>query len=290
MKPPFSYFGGKTRLAPWIAGLLPPHRVYVEPFAGSAAVLFAKSPATQHEIINDVYGEVVNFFRMLRERPEDLELACRLTPYARDEYTATDLEAPELDDLERARRWWVRSTQAFGSVSARSGWSTSIEQNSNNARTVLNRIGRFAASADRLSKVTIENRDALEVIDRYDAVDGVIYCDPPYLGSVRTSFRDGRRPNGDYPSEFETDAQHADLAEILHHVDAHVIVSGYASELYDDVLFVDWHRLEQRVLARASNARGGRDRHRVEVLWSNRPLAATLFAGPGTCPISGEAT
>jgi DNA adenine methylase len=256
VKPPFSYFGGKTRLAPWIASLLPAHRVYVEPFAGSAAVLFAKSPATQHEIINDVYGEVVNFFR--------------------DEYNAADLEV-ELDELERARRWWVRSTQAFGSVSARSGWSTSIEQNSNNARTVLNRIGRFAASAERLAKVTIENRDALEVIDRYDAVDGIIYCDPPYLGSVRTSFRDGRRPNGDYPSEFETDDQHRELAGILHHVKALVIVSGYASELYDDELFPDWHRIEHRVLARASNARGGRDRHRTEVLWSNRPLEDALF-------------
>lgn len=276
MKPPFSYFGGKTRLAPWIASLLPPHRVYVEPFAGSAAVLFAKSPATQHEIINDIYGEVVNFFRMLRERAEDLELACRLTPYARDEYNAADLEV-QLDDLERARRWWVRSTQAFGSVSARSGWSAAIEQNSNNARTVLNRIGRFADSATRLAKVTIENRDALEVIDRYDAVDGIIYCDPPYLGSVRTSFRDGRRPNGDYPSEFETDEQHRELAGILHQVKALVIVSGYASDLYDDELFPDWYRVEQRVLARASNARGGRDRHRTEVLWSNRPLEMSLL-------------
>src|SRR4051794_15717834 len=71
LKPPIPYFGGKARIAPWIVSLMPPHRVYVEPFAGSAAVLFAKARAT-HEILNDVDGEVVNFFRVLRERPEDL--------------------------------------------------------------------------------------------------------------------------------------------------------------------------------------------------------------------------
>lgn len=278
MKPPFSYFGGKTSMAPWIASLLPAHRVYVEPFAGSAAVLFAKTPATQHEILNDVDGDVVNFFRVLRERPDDLELACRLTPYARDEYEGA-LELPPVDDeLERARRWWIRSTQAFGSVPQRSGWSTSIEQNSNNARTVLNRIGRFADSAARLARVTIEHRDALEVIDRYDAPDGVTYLDPPYLGSTRTSMGDGKRPGGDYAHEFATEGEHRDLAAVAHQAQATVIVSGYASELYDEHLYPDWYRLERRILARSANQRGSDNRHRTEVLWMNRPLDLALFA------------
>jgi DNA adenine methylase len=85
VRPPVAYFGGKGRLAPWIASLLPAHRVYVEPFCGSAAVLFAKAPST-HEVINDRYGDLVCFLRILRERPDEMELACRLTPYARDEY------------------------------------------------------------------------------------------------------------------------------------------------------------------------------------------------------------
>ena len=74
MRPPVTYFGGKSRLAPWIASLLPPHRVYVEPFCGSAAVLFAKAPST-HEVINDRDGNLVNFLRVLRTRPDELELA-----------------------------------------------------------------------------------------------------------------------------------------------------------------------------------------------------------------------
>lgn len=281
MKPPVSYFGGKSRIAPWIASLFPPHRVYVEPFMGSAAVFFAKAP-TKHAILNDLDGDVVNFFRMLRDRPDDLERVCRLTPYAREEYDAsvrTEL-ADVVDELERARLWWVRSSQSFGAVTKRgTGWSTSIAQNSNNGRTVLNRLDRFADSAHRLLEATIECTDALTVIDRYDAADALMYVDPPYLADVRTSFRDGRRPGGDYVHEFHSDDDHCALAAVLTEARAHVVVSGYASTLYDR-LFDGWDRVERRVLARASQRRGGELHHRVEVLWSNRPLEHRLdFSG-----------
>lgn len=112
LKPLVPYHGGKGRLAPWIVSLLPPHRVYVEPFAGSAAVLLAKAPST-HEILNDLDRNAMTFYRVLRDRAEDLELACRLTPYARDEFAAATLDDDGIDDLERARRWWVRTNQSF---------------------------------------------------------------------------------------------------------------------------------------------------------------------------------
>ena len=102
MRVPTSYFGGKSRLAPWIASLLPAHRTYVEPYFGSGAVLFAKPPS-HTEIVNDLDGEIVNFFRMLRDRLDDLERACLLTPYAREEYDACQID-PTLDGVERARR------------------------------------------------------------------------------------------------------------------------------------------------------------------------------------------
>ena len=281
-----AYYGGKSRLAPWIVSLLPRHRVYVEPFAGSAAVLFAKPPST-HEIINDLYGDVVCFFRVLREQPEELEVACRLTPYARDEYLAADLDEEGLDDLERARRWWVRSSQSFAQTAKiGTGWSTSVQRGSNNARSVWNRLGRFAAAAERLGAVTIENRDALEVIAAYDVDGGVIYCDPPYLGSTRTSVAGGRRPKGDYAHEFAAPEQHETLAETLMRCRATVLVSGYPSALYDE-LYEGWSRVERQVLCRASNGRSGRNFHRTEVLWSNRSLDDGLFAGQReTLPVS----
>lgn len=273
MKPPVSYFGGKTRIADWIANLLPAHRVYVEPFMGSAAVFFAKPPS-KHEILNDLDGNVVNFFRVLRDRGDELELACRLTPYARDEYEAAvaTIDSTVEDELERARLWWVLSTQAYGAVAKRgTGWSTSIVQNSNNARTVMNRVARFELIIERLQSATIENRNALEIIEKYDVNDGVIYCDPPYLDDVRTSFRDGRRPGGDYVHEFCTADEHRELARRLCACKGAVLVSGYASELYDE-LYDGWNKAERRVLARSSQRRGGNMRHRTETVWSNRPL------------------
>jgi len=275
MKPPMAYYGGKTRLAPWIVSLMPAHRVYVEPFAGSAAVLFAKTPA-RHEIINDLDDDVVNFFRVLRERPDEIEIACRLTPYARTEYSHCAGTDPTVDDLERARRWWVRSSQSFAKVAnVGTGWATSIERGSNNARSAWNRLSYFALAANRLGGVVIECRDALDVIDRYDAADGVIYADPPYLGATRTSIAGGRRPNGDYTVEYHTEAQHRTLAEALTTARATVLISGYPSPLYEG-LYRGWHRVARRVVRRTSNGRSSALPHVTEVVWSNRPLIDRL--------------
>lgn len=272
IKPLVPYHGGKSRLAPWIVSLMPTHRVFVEPFAGSAAVLLAK-PRSTHEVLNDVDGNVVNFYKVLREQPEDLEYACRLTPYARDEFAGADL-SEDLDDLERARRWWIRTNQSFvHTATTATGWSTSVLRGSNNARTVFNRIERFAAAAERLGHVTIENRDAFYVIERYGTPDGVIYADPPYLMSVRASAGQ-KRPGGDYVHEFGTEADHRELAEVLKASPSTVLLSGYHSPLYDE-LYAQWHQVEQKVLRRASNGRSGTQHHVDEVVWCNRPLGQT---------------
>ena len=108
LKPPFTYFGGKTAVAQRIVSLLPPHQHYIEPFAGSLAVLLAKPPSRM-ETVNDIDGDLMTFWQVLRDRPADLERVCALTPHSRAEHQlargATD------DDLERARRTWVRITQ-----------------------------------------------------------------------------------------------------------------------------------------------------------------------------------
>lgn len=273
MKPVFAYYGGKTRFAPWIASLLPTHRVYVEPFAGSAAVLLAKAPV-RHEVLNDLDGQVVNFYRVLRERCEDLELAVSLTPYSREEYALADFDEPGIDDLERARRWWVRSTQGFGqSATKATGWSISTQQNSPRMHQITNRMPRFAAVAERLRHVFIENQPALDIIERHASTsDACLYLDPPYLASTRTA------PNC-YRHEMGDDDSHRALAASVEDAKAHVVVSGYASPLYDEDLFAGWHRVERQVVRRAGNGRTRRLDNAVEVLWSNRPLAdaADLF-------------
>lgn len=263
MKPPVAYYGGKSRLAEWIVNAMPPHRVYVEPFLGSGAVFFAKRRA-RHEILNDVDGNLVTFFRVLRDQPDELERLCRLTPYAREEYELADFEADGLDDLERARRWWIRINASLAKTGRNgSGFSRSVQRGSNNARTVWNRLERFRWACERLAGVTIENRTALEVIADNAAADAVIYCDPPYLGETR------RSSGGAYVHEFATVEQHEQLAAVLDKTPATVLLSGYPSPLYEE-LYGGWHRMDRRVVIRPDLP------HATEVIWSNRPVGEQL--------------
>jgi DNA adenine methylase len=264
----FPYFGGKTTLAAQIIALMPPHRVYVEPYAGSAAVMLAKAPAV--DVMNDANGNVVAFFRVLRDRPDELEAACRLTPYSRDEYIAADLAATDIDDLERARRFWVRSSQSFGGViEARVTWSASPEVD--RPGQVRRKLDRFAAAARRLLDVTIDNRDAIDTIRRYGTADAVIYADPPYPDETRAG------PGG-YATDEPGAAHHVALAEALAATPAAVIVSGYASPLYAE-LYAGWHPVTIDTIVRAGALPGEALAARAEVLWLNRaPQTDRLFA------------
>ena len=272
MRAAFPYYGGKARLAAQIAGLLPGHRVYVEPFCGSAAVLFAKAPCA-HEVLNDRDGNVVTFFRVLREQPEELQRACQLSPYARDEYHACDLRE-DVYDLERARRFFVRATQSYnanGTFPGRSSWVTSLRQGGSKADSARRRADALHLCAERLRSAIIENRSALQMLAAYDSPTTVFYVDPPYLGSTRDSLSTGRRVR-DYAHDMTSPAEHAMLALALRGCRGTVLLSGYGSGLYDE-LYDGWDRLDVPVARSASNRLGAPSDRVHEVLWSNRPLA-----------------
>lgn len=278
MKPPFPYYGAKGRLAPWIVGLMPrEHRVYVEPFAGSAAVLFARPRPATHEVLNDLDGNVVTFFRVLRDREPELVRALELTPYSREEYRAADLDASaEIDELERARRFFVRTTQSYNACGAaagkRSSWSNGMRRGSSQATTVADLVDRLYYAAERLRRVVIENRPAAEIVRLYNAPDTVLYCDPPYLASTRTGLSNNKRTSGDYAHDTNTEADHRELAEALHESRSAVLLSGYPSPLYDE-LYGDWDRVEVSVQRPTTNRRGSTGSAGLEVVWSNRPLS-----------------
>ena len=274
LKPPFTYFGGKTAIADRIAALLPPHEHYVEPFAGSLAVLLAKPPSKM-ETVSDLDGDLVNFWRMLRERPQDLERACALTPHARAEYLAC--YEPAADDLERARRVWVNLTQGRGGQLRRTGWRYYADPSGGASMpSYLGAyVSRLMPAAERLTSVSLECLDALDIIGRYGQHTGtLIYADPPYLESVRAKHVRGTVRGPQYRHELRTDKDHQELAEALKAARAAVVLSGYDSPLYAE-LYDGWHRTE--IGAQAGN---GTARARTEVLWSNRPLiTGTLFDG-----------
>lgn len=272
MKAPFAYYGGKMGMARRIVSLMPEHRVYIEPFFGSGAVFFAK-PAAQHEIINDLDAAVVAFFRTLREQPGELERVCALTPHARAEYQAADVEEP-VADLELARRFWVRVNQSFGKAVNTTGWTVTTARNGSVPATVLSRLGRFAPCAERLMSVSIECCDAADLVTRLATPDAVVYADPPYLHEARRSNRQGA-DYADYRHD-SSEELHERLAAALNATEATVILSGYPSALYDR-LYAGWWTCDIEVTAHSSNARTSGRTGRTERIWSNRDLAH----GPG---------
>lgn len=260
IKPPFTYYGGKTTLAPRIAELLPKYDHYVEPFAGSLAVLLAKEPA-KHETVNDLDGDLVNFWRVLRDQPEELEWRAQMTPHSRAELElARNLDDAETD-IERARRVWVRLTQSRSNSMRHSGWRYLVNPDGagiSKPDYTSAYAARIPAAAKRLRGVSLECRDALEVVADYGKSPGVcIYADPPYLGSTRAS---------NYRHEMLEDSLHVKLAAALRECKASVVLSGYASPLYEE-LYPGWHRME----IKAPTALSGRAAEN-EVLWSNVPL------------------
>lgn len=272
MKPPFSYYGGKMGLAPRIVELLPPHRVYIEPFAGSLAVLFAK-PRSQFEIVNDLDGALVAFWRCLRDRRDELEHVCALTPHARAEFDTADVTA-DVDELELARRFWVRVNQSFAKTTGtRTGWSITTARSQPVPSTILSRLGRFGAAAERLAEVSIECCDAAGLVERLATPESVIYVDPPYLGSARSA-----AGGADYRCDMRDDADHERLAAALNATPATVVLSGYHSPLYDR-LYANWWTVEHPTKSTSSLSTDGKARtERLEVIWTNRPPAHTLFA------------
>jgi DNA adenine methylase len=287
MRPPTQYFGSKGRLAPWIASLLPPARTYVEPFCGSAAVLFAKAPSPT-EILNDQDGDLVLLFRVLRDRGPELARALRHTPYARAELAAANLDTPGLGELERARRVFVRLNMSISRTLGRQrGFAAAFNTNgADHAHKFASLVDQLEAAATRLRRVILEDRPALEVIAKYGAANAVIYCDPPYLDSTRSA--QAKRRGADYACEYATQAEHRELAAALHATPAAVLVSGYPSALYEQ-LYAGWWRLERMVDKPSSLTSGGRATHATEVVWSNRPLAVQLdlldHHRTGTVPI-----
>lgn len=261
MMPPFAYYGGKTNVADRIAAMLPAHQHYVEPFAGSLAVLLAKQPSKM-ETANDLSGDLMLFWRVLRDRPAELLRACALTPHSRSELEASrDLDG--CDDLERARRVWAWLSQSRTGTLKRTGWRFFIDPDGSSVGMPAyldGYVDRMAAVAERLHRVSLENRPALELITAYGGHEDVLlYCDPPYLAEVRS----GRN----YAHEMSAVDEHRQLAEALNECTAAVVVSGYNSPLYAE-LFNGWDRAE----IRTGNGQGGTYRSTVEVLWSNRSL------------------
>lgn len=263
-------------MAPWIISFFPKHRCYVEPFGGAASVLLRK-PRVHAEIYNDLDLTLINVFRTLRDKKAAAELRRRLeaTPFAREEFNLAYEETS--DPIEQARRTIVRSFMGFGSDGTNGIYRTGFRSSSNRSGTTpavdwANYPAALDAIIERLRGVTIENKDALLVMQEHDTPQTLHYVDPPYVPATRSA---GNRRRGAgyhvYKHDMET-ADHPPLLAGLCELSGMVLVSGYPSPLYDEALS-GWRKVERAALADGA-------RPRTECLWINPAAYLALGHGP----------
>jgi len=270
---PFSYYGGKYKHLNWLLPLLPSRKAYVEPFGGSGVVLLNREPSDV-ETFNDLHSEVTNFFATLREHPTELFNKITLSPYSEEDFEyADETDLGELDDIERARLFFLLVNQTYNNHLSQPSWSYNTSYSS---RGVSKKISNYQAKlrrlqpiADRLSNVQVTNRDAIDVIETFDTDDGLIYCDPPYP-------HDTRKDSSNYVEEM-TDEDHRELASVLRSCEADVALSSYQSELYEDELVsYGWDRHDAESKGTASTNKD--DHQRQEVLYVNYDVTEEMLA------------
>lgn len=262
----FSYYGGKFFLIAAIVAMMPVHTAYVEVFGGSASILLDKKPS-KVEVYNDINKEIVNFFYVLRNYPNELIKRLNSTPYSRDEFEIClkDIKS-ERAKIERARMFFVKQQQSF----AGRGNSWSFGVTCNHAGAYTNKVNKLELLSQRLKSVQIENRSFEFLITRYCKNENVLaYLDPPYMQETRASFND-------YAYEM-TDKDHEEMLKLVLRSKAKFMISGYDNELYNRML-KKWNRREFDAVCHSAHKAGQTNQtkpHRTEVIWYNYKLTTT---------------
>lgn len=255
MKAIMKYPGSKWSIANWIISFFPEHHSYLEPFFGSGAVLFNK-PRSNIETVNDLDGNVVNLFEWIRKDPERLAHEIYYTPYARQIYDNVFAAVPK-DSLGKAVNFYIRLNMGHGfrTNGEKVGWKNDVQgrERAYAATDWCNLPEKIMQAAERLRGVQIENRPAEEVMERFNNEKVLIYLDPPYMPEVRH----GKQ----YRHEMFTGNSHAQLLETAKAHKGPVLISGYKSDLYNDML-QGWYREEKTCYSQVCSKKR-------EVLWMN---------------------
>lgn len=262
------YPGAKWSLASWIIEHFPPHHSYLEPFFGSGAVLFKKERSAI-ETVNDLDDDVVNLFQWIRTDPERLAEAIYWIPYARSAYDkAFEEQYTETNSFQRAVNFYIRMMMGHGfrTTGEKVGWKNDVQgrEKAYAAKYWCKTPEVILHAAERLRGVQIEHRPAVELIERFNFPNVLIYADPPYIL--------GTRYGKQYRHEM-SDKDHCDLLDVLKAHKGPVLLSGYESRLYQENL-QGW-RCEERLAVAQTASR------RREILWMNfePETQISLFGG-----------
>jgi DNA adenine methylase len=282
---PFLWFGGKGNLAKKILPYLPKGKVYVEPFCGAASIFWHLPEPYGVEVLNDLNGEIVNLFRVLQDTTlfEEFRHRTIWTPYSLDEFRKALSVGPDAPPIDRAWAFFVRQNQGFGGIAKSEGtWSRTFGSRRGMAKKACSWRGRMKLLDtwhDRLTRVQIDNRCALKVIEYWDSPDTVFYIDPPYALDTRVGGKV-------YDHECEDDFHH-NLVSLLLTLKGKVALSGYATDIYAPLESAGWARVDIKTACmvsgrtRQSAERGTgsamKNHARTESLWLSDPLTCSLF-------------
>lgn len=256
MKAVMKYPGSKWSIANWIISFFPEHHSYLEPFLGSGAVLFNK-PRSNIETVNDLDGEVVNLFEWIKKDPEKLAHEIYWTPYAREVYEKAYAKNMGGGSLEKAVRFYIRLNMGHGfrTSGEKVGWKNDVQgrEKAYASQNWAHLPDKIMQAAERLRGVQIENMAAVELMNRFNYNNVLIYLDPPYMPSTRH----GKQ----YRHEMFTEESHEELLETALQHKGYVLISGYDTALYNARL-KDWYRSETTSYSQICSKK-------KEILWMN---------------------
>ena len=269
-KSPINWYGGKYYMAKDIIEIFPKHKMYVEGFGGAGHVLFRKEKS-ELEVYNDLHSGLYLFFKLLRENNEEFIRRLSLTPYSREEFENSKRWMYEDDEIEKARKFYVRTMQ---SVASNGGWCYA---KSKSRRGMCQSVSRWlgnieenlSGAIERLKEVQIENLDILDLIKKYDKEDTLFYLDPPYVPETR-------KQKKSYDCEM-TREQHIELINTLINVKGKVILSGYDNDIYNKLLDNGWKKIILGEFSkRGQKTNNGELTKGKEFVWINYDLEEML--------------
>lgn len=260
MRTPISYYGGKQRMVDYIVPLIPPHRIYVEPFFGGGAVFWAKGKSFL-EVINDINHNVVNFYQVMVKDFDRLLVEVMASPMSEHLHkTALQIYKSPRGHSKVRRAWafWYVTNCSFANKPG-AGWKfDSGSEGSHSGRYLKRRRNEFELYRDRLSEVHISMRDAVQVIGDRDQSDCFFYLDPPYPNSDQ----------GHYKGYTEDDLEK--LLAACESISGKFILSNYGSQMLDR--YVDrngWYEMQFEM--RLSAPRKKKQRKREILIMNFQP-------------------
>lgn len=264
IKTPISYYGGKQTLAPIVKQLIPPHNLYCEPFCGGAAVFFSK-PKSNLEVLNDMNGHVVTFYRVMQSDFAILRMLIQQTPNSRLIHREAEFvlkNAEYFSEIRVAWAFWVQTNMSFSSKMF-SGYAYAVGKNSQSLKLRNKKIAFNKQLFNRLEMVDIECNDAINVIKSRDRVDSFFYIDPPYYNSDCGHYKG-------YTLE-----DYTKLLQTLSNIKGKFLLSSYPSEVLEDFTGKNaWYR--HNIVKKIVASKTDRTKDKTEVLTANYNILELL--------------